>query len=147
MALDLGDFTPSAPQRKEGFVFHLAGETFTTLPEAPSGVLNDFIAGIQLDPSGRRQYSAPNLIRFIEGVLREEEALTAEEAEARDIKREPDGDGLVYVPTDDVERFRAIVYGKRNVIPIEALGELVIKLGEVLGDRPTQPSVRSASTR
>lgn len=111
--------------------FDLMGQSFTGLPEAPSGILNDLIAGIQFTPDGNRIYSAPNLIAFVQGVL---------------IDEYEDEEGNV-LPADDVERFTRLVHSKKVIVPIETLGDLVIWLSEEYGARPTVPSTRSARGR
>lgn len=147
MPIDIGEFSPPRPPEKDGVVFELAGEKFTTLGEIPGAVMNDFLVAISVDERGRRKYSLPNLLNFLTGILREEEGLTPEEAADRGIVQEPDADGLVWVPTDDVERLERVVYGKRHVVQIDELGELVMALGKALGKDRTPRSGRSAPGR
>lgn len=146
---DLKEFAPRTPLKdKPKFVrFKLAGEVLHALPEAPAGVLNDLIAGVSLDNAGDRVYSAPNLIRFMQGVLREREPLTATEAIERGNDAEPDEDGFVWVPTDDVRVFNRIVYSKTHIVPIDELGDMAIWVAERLANRPTLPSARSGRGR
>lgn len=157
------DFGAPADMRREAVTFSLAGEDFTCLPEAPSGVLNDLIAGVEYTDDGDRQYSAPNLIEFVAGVLRERtavafadgdelpdggEVMTPDEALAQNVAV-PEGDHakVLVAPADDVKRFRALMRDKRRIVPIDTLGELVIWLSEELGNRPTGPSASSRRGR
>lgn len=148
MTIDDGvrDFSPrSKTTEKPTYIeFMLAGEHFHALSEAPAGIMNDLLAGIGLDDAGNRVYQAPNLIRFVQGVLREQEALTPEEATERGIERKPSDDGLVWIPADDLRRFSRVVYGKQHVVKVDELGELVMWLSEKLADRPTGTSGRYA---
>lgn len=129
------DFGSSPGTPKEPITFTLAGETFTALPEAPGAALNDLASGITLDEKGYRVYSAPNLIAFVTAVLVEEEEVEGEDGT------------MERVPTDDVERFLALMRDKRRVVPIDTLGEVVMWLAEEYGDRPSPPSARSARGR
>lgn len=153
------DFGPPEHTHTEGVRFRLWGpgweEWFTTVPEAPSGVLHDLTMGIQLDAQRRPVYSAPNLIRFVLNVLREQAAewvadvregadvVTPEQARARGLEvpdRTEAGTNLVVVPTDDVARFYALVQDKARLVPVEQLGRCVKGLSEELANRPTPPS-------
>lgn len=151
------EFGAPPNQETEPVSFLLQGEEFVCLPVAPSGTLNDFIAGIRTDDRGQRIYSAPNLISFVIGVLREEkplaadeaealgyvgegyEPLTASEARARGHLVEDDDAKVVLVAADDVSRFYELVHDKHRVVPIEQLGDVVLWLSEVLMGRPTRP--------
>lgn len=140
------DFGAPADVNKEPVTFTLSGivasgprrgeawkEDFVCVAEAPSGVLNDLVAGISVDEQGNRVYSAPNLIRFVLGVLRESEDVT-----------DPEGDGstLLTRPTDDVTRFQSLMHDKARIVPLDTLGELVMWLAEELSNRPSTPSGR-----
>lgn len=130
-------------EKPEYIKFKLAGETLHALPEAPAGVLNDLLAGVSIDDHGDRVYSAPNLIAFMQGVLREQEPLTVDEAteSGHDVSN-PDEDGWVWIATDDVRVFNRIVYGKKHIVPIDELGEMAMWIAERLANRPTLPSAR-----
>lgn len=173
MARTHRDFGPPEGPSAEGVTFTLSGpgwsETFTTVAEAPSGVLNDLVSGITYDDEGNRIYRAPNLIHFVIGVLREEKAvaldgegkfpddlgmtglpsdvLTAEEAEGRGLDVPEGAEKVAVVPADDVGRFFALMHDKRRIVNVERLGELVIWLAEELSSRPTQPSTASRRGR
>lgn len=150
MALEdeIRDFSPprQTPDGPPNYIlFKLAGETFHALPEAPAGVLNDLIAGIDLDGAGNRVYRTPNLISFMVGVLREKEPLTPAEAAERGFEQPPGSDGYVWVRADDVSRFERIIYGKEHIVRIEELGDLVLHIGQKLSNRPTQLPVPNGS--
>lgn len=152
MAIEDGELREFSPRKvlteKPAYVgFKLAGEAFYALPTAPAGVLNDLIAGVTLDDRGDRVYKAPNLISFMCGILRETEPLTEDEAKEREKDFEPADDGFMWVPTDDVRRFRAVVYGKDHVVQIDELGDLSLYIAERLSNRPTLPSARSGRGR
>lgn len=153
------DFGPPEHTHTEGVRFRLWGpgweEWFTTLPEAPSGVLHDLSMGIQMDAQRRPVYSAPNLVRFMLNVLREQatewvvdppegaEVITPAQAAERGLEVPapvPDGAKLVVVPTDDVARFYDLMSDKARVVPVDQLGRCVKGLSEELANRPTQPS-------
>lgn len=161
------DFGTPADMSKEPVSFTMGGEQFDCLPEAPSGALNDLVAGVSYNDDGDRVYSAPNLIEFVCQVLREHEAiavegdalndaeleiLTPDEARAQNIwvPAQPDGsdpEKVAIMPTNDVQRFRALMRDKRRPVPIDQLGDLVIWLSEELGNRPTPPSASSPRGR
>lgn len=158
------EFGAPKHQRREPITFRLLDEPFAALPEAPAGAVNDLMAGIQLDETGSRVYSAPNLIRFVVAVLREEtiepwtedtdvdddDVLTQADAVAAGFWVSPEHEHVekfVVVPTDDVQRFMRLVNSKRTILPIDVLGECVMWLSEKLTNRPTLPSVRSARGR
>lgn len=154
------DFGPPEHVATEGVRFRLWGpgweEWFTTMPEAPSGVLGDLQVGIQYDAQRRPTYRAPNLIRFVLNVLREQttewvldvaegaEVVTREEAAARGLEVSEDHDparcNLVVVTTDDVARFYDLVNDKARVVPVDQLGRCVKGLSDALANRPTPPS-------
>lgn len=114
-------FVPSEPgQKKEPLSFDIGGfrqsdgeawkETFTCVPEAPSGVLDDLTSSTLIDDKGNRIYNATSLLAFFEGVLID----------------------------DDVKRFRAITHDKDRIVPIEYLGDVMMWLSEEFMERPTQ---------
>ena len=74
-------FTIRGSYRRDGEVVDWA-ETFTCILEAPAGVLDDMARSVTVDARGRRQYNAPSLVRFLTGVLPEEEADRFDELEA-----------------------------------------------------------------
>lgn len=84
-------------------------ETFTCLPEAPSGVLDDLATSSLLDDKGRRVFNAPSLLAFFEGVLVEE----------------------------DVARFRAITHDKDRIVTLDLLGDVMMYVAEEITGRPT----------
>lgn len=151
------DFSPPDKPHQVPVSFGMHGELFTCVQVAPAGVLNDMIAGIRTDDTGSRVYSAPNLIAFVIGVLREDKAVEAEEAEALGFAGEgyepltadealagghepPEGaEKVVVVPADDVPRFYELMHDKRRAVPIEELGEVVLWLADVLMGRPMRP--------
>lgn len=154
------DFGPPEHAATEGIRFRLHGpgweEWFTTVPQAPSGALSDLLRGIQYDEQRRAVYLAPNLIRFMVNVLREQatewvvevpegaEVVTPDEAKARglEVPEGPEAEGaqLVVVETDDVVRFFALTNDKRRPLPVEQLGACVKGISEAMGNRPTPPS-------
>jgi hypothetical protein len=136
-------------QRKEGVEFELGGEWFETLPEAPAAALNDLMAGITMSEEGDRVYSAPNLIAFVQAVLVAEDRLTIAEAEEQGIDVDDDDReaGIVYVPRDDVTRFRKVVTSKRIIVPIDELGDVALWVAEKLANRPFTPSRRQPPGR
>lgn len=154
------DFGPPEHTATEGVRFRLWGngweEWFTTMPEAPSGVLGDLQIGITYDEQRRPVYRAPNLIRFVINVLREQacewveevpkgaEVVTPDEAHARGlvVPEAEGGSNLVVVAVDDVARFYALVNDKARVVPVDQLGRCVKGLSEALANRPTPPSGR-----
>lgn len=111
---------PSA-QPAEPVTFDLSGapplsaevwtETFTCVPVAPSGVLDDFVSVASVDERGNRVWNAPSLLRFLKGVL---------------------------IDTD-VVRLDKLVHDKKRIVPLDTLGELVLWLSEELLGRPTTP--------
>jgi hypothetical protein len=114
-------FVPSEPgEQKELPTFDIGGfrrsngeawkETFTCLPEAPPGVLDDLMTASIIDDRGNRQYNAPSLLAFFEGVLVEE----------------------------DVRRFREWSHDKDRTVAIETLGEVMMWLAEEVAGRPTK---------
>jgi hypothetical protein len=86
-------------------------ETFTCLPVAPAGVLDDFVNIVSIDARGNRVYDAPSLLNFLKGVLVDE----------------------------DVDRLNALVHDKRRVVELATLGEVVMWLSQELLGRPTMP--------
>jgi hypothetical protein len=90
-------------------------ETFTCVPEAPAGVLDDLVASMGIDGDGNQRFNNVSLLRFIRGVLVE----------------------------GDVGRFERLVRDKARVVPLETLGEIMLWLAEELTGRPT--SRRSVS--
>lgn len=114
-------FVPSeSPQAKDPVTFEVGGyressgevwkETFTALPVAPSGVLDDLATSSILDEKGNRIYNAPSLLAFFEGVLIE----------------------------PDVIRFRSLTHDKDRIVSIDQLGEIMLWLGEELTGHPTE---------
>lgn len=108
----------AAPEPKEPITFEIGGyrgngevwkETFTSLPEAPPGVLDDLATSSLVDDKGNRRYNTPSLLAFFEGVMIDE----------------------------DVVRFREIMHDKDRVVSIETLGDVMTYLAEELTDRPT----------
>lgn len=154
-------FGTEHPRAREPITFELNGEQFEALAEAPAGVVNDLLAGISLDEKGNRVYSAPNLVRYVSGVLVEERAvpfegddaaqprgslgvLTVDEARERGLWVNPDwhAEKVLVVHADDVERFYSLVNSKTRVVSVDTLGGLVMWLSEQLSGRPTEPSGR-----
>lgn len=86
-------------------------ETFTCVPVAPAGVLDDLAACVRVDARGRQIYDAPSLIRFLRGVV-------------------IDG---------DEDRLVELCHDKGRVVQIEDLGETVMWLSEALIGRPSTP--------
>lgn len=114
-------FIPDAsPEKQEAVTFDVGGfrisngeqwkETFTCVPVAPAGVLDDLATSSRVDGNGNRVYHSPSLLAFFEGVI---------------------------VDTD-VPRFREITHDKDRVVSIDQLGEVMMWLAEKLTDRPTQ---------
>lgn len=124
------------PQRREPIEFKLGGEVFHALPEAPAGVLNDLLAGIQLDEQGNRIYSAPNLMRFVIGILVDELEVPTAEGVALGYPAPADDVETMIIPADDVQRFHRLLNDKHNIVPIEKLARCVITLSEGYGQRP-----------
>lgn len=156
------EFGPPESTHTEGIRFKLYGpgweEWFITVPEAPSGVLHELNQGIRYDAQRRAVYSAPNLVRFVLGVLREQaakwltddavpegaEPITPGQAAERGLEVEGDdkaaGAKLYVVTTDDVARFFDLVHDKARPVPVEQLGQCVKELSEAMANRPTPPS-------
>lgn len=114
-----------------GPTFDLGGQTFHCLPSAPAGVLNRMLDAVQTDARGNRVFNAPDLIGFVCGVLIEHRW---------ELDDEQPAEGEVQwhqVPTDDVQRFLAVVDSKDTIIPIERLGDVVVWLTEQYVGRPT----------
>lgn len=114
-------FVPSEPgEAKDRPTFDIGGfrlsnseawkETFTCVPEAPPGVLDDLTTSSIIDDRGNRQYNAPSLLAFFEGVIIDE----------------------------DVPRFRAWSHDKDRAVSIEVLGEVMMWLAEELAGHPTK---------
>lgn len=159
------EFGTEQTRVKEPVRFKLLHEEFIALPDAPAGVVNDLTAAITLDDHGGRVYSAPNLVRFVIGVLVEERAtpieegdepedvdgeiVTVAEATERGVWCNPDWhvEKVLISPADDVVRFLELINSKRHVVRVETLGELVMWLAEELTGRPTVPSGRSSPGR
>lgn len=131
-----GTPTPDVPP--EGPTFDLAGETFRCVAVAPPAVLLRLASAVTVNERGEQVFNAPDLIAYVTGVL-------VDEVWAVD---EPDEEGKQdpaagrWVPVDDVDRFRELVYSKRVQIPIEVLGEVVLWLSEQYTGRPTRPPAR-----
>lgn len=113
-----GSVDPAA--RKEAIQFTLQGltfpdglpweETFSCLPSAPAGVLDDFVqAAGAFD--GSNIWTAPSLTGFLRSVM-----LDA-----------------------DVERFDGLLHDKSRIVELQDLGELVMWLSSELMGRPTPP--------
>jgi hypothetical protein len=111
----------SAEEGRERVEFEFAGvgvitkkpwtESFTCVPAAPAGVLDDLAASVTLDSSGRMTWNQVSLLRFMRGVIRDE----------------------------DVERLDALVHDKDRVVKIELLGETMLWVAEELAGRPMTP--------
>lgn len=109
------------PAALEGPTFTLEGgppvsptvfsETFTCVPVAPAGVLDDLAACVRVDGRGRQIYDAPSLIRFMRGVL---------------------------VDADE-ERFVDLCHDKTRIVQLEDLGNVVMWLSEAILGRPSTP--------
>lgn len=88
-------------------------ETFTVVPVAPGGVLDDVARMVGVDGRGKRVWNAPSVMKFLTGVLIE----------------------------PDVARFDDLVHDKERLVELEALGEITEWVSEQLfNPRPTQPS-------
>ena len=108
-------------QAVEAVTFDLSGgpplskepwsETFTCVPVAPAGVLDDFVSIATVDARGNRQWNAPSLLRFLTGVLVDE----------------------------DVVRLNELVHDKARIVELNVLGEVVLWLSQELLGRPTTP--------
>lgn len=110
-----------------GPTFDLAGQTFHCLPAAPAGALNLMLEAVKTDTRGNQVFSAPDLIGFVCMVLIDE----------RWVRDEDDPSQWRTEPADDVERFRDVCEGKKYIVPIEKLGEVVVWLTEQYVGRPT----------
>lgn len=86
-------------------------ETFTCVTVAPAGVLDDFVSVATVDARGNRVWNAPSLLRFLKGVLVDE----------------------------DVVRLDQLVHDKERIVPLDTLGEVVLWLSQELLGRPTTP--------
>lgn len=86
-------------------------ETFTCVPVAPAGVLDDLASCVRVDGRGNQIYDAPSLIRFTRGVLLD----------------------------DDVDRFVDLCHDKKRIVQLDDLGGAVMWLSEVLLGRPSTP--------
>lgn len=117
------DFTPpvdaDGDEPKEPITFELAGlgqitkepwkESFTAVPVAPPGVLDDLTSSMGADKRGNRVWHAPSLLGFMRGILIDE----------------------------DIDRFEDLMRDKDRAIKIEALGEIMLWVAQELVDRPT----------
>lgn len=87
-------------------------ETFTCLPAAPAGALDDLAASAGMDTRRNvRQWNAPSVIRFLMAVV---------------------------VPEDE-ERLWATLHGKETIVELQELGELMMWVAEELTSLPTTP--------
>ena len=138
------DFGSATVRNKTPYTFTLNGEYFTAVPVAPAAALDDMASGVSLSEDGTKVYSAPSLIKFMRQVLQETEELTIDQAKAKGIEvdEEDEANGMIEVATDDVARFDDLVHNKRNAVDIGDLGDVVMWLGEMYGNRPTVPPGR-----
>ncbi len=117
------DFTPDPAtadtEDREDLTFELAGmglltkepwaESFTAVPVAPPGVLDDVASSMGVDDKGNRVWHTPSLLGFMRGILIDE----------------------------DVSRFEKLMHDKDRAIDIKDLGEIMLWLTEELLDRPS----------
>lgn len=116
------DFTPEIAddaEPKEPITFELGGlglltkepwvESFTAVPVAPPGVLDDVSTSMGVDDRGNRVWHTPSLLGFMRGVIVD----------------------------DDVARFEALMRDKDRAIDIRDLGEIMLWLTEELLGRPS----------
>lgn len=95
-------------------------ESFSAVPVAPGGVLDDLTSSVSLDErTGNTVVHHMRVLQFFRGVLID----------------------------DDVERFEALVRDKNRVVPLEKLADILAWLTEELTGRPTQPSSTSGRGR
>lgn len=84
-------------------------ETFTCVPVAPAGVLDDLAASMTRDAKGRTRFDQVSLLRFMRGVLLDE----------------------------DAERLDELVHDKDRAVKIEKLGEIMLWVAnEMAGPTP-----------
>lgn len=92
-------------------------ESFTCVPVAPAGVLDDMAASVVVDGQGRMTWNQVSLLRFLRGVLLD----------------------------DDAERLDRLVHDKDRVVELQTLGEITLWLAEELvGPPTTRPSSSGA---
>jgi hypothetical protein len=94
-------------------------ERFTTVPEAPAGVLDDLMSSVSVDADGRQSWNRVSLMRFMRGVLVEE----------------------------DVVRFDRLAHDKDRIVSLETLGDVMVWLAEELSGRPSSRPSDSPSGR
>lgn len=115
------DLTPteSDAEPKEPITFDLSGlgqitkepwkESFTCVPVAPAGVLDDLASSMGSDQRGNRVWNVPSLLGFMRGILVDE----------------------------DVDRFEALMRDKDRAVDLKDLGEIMLWVSEELVDRPS----------
>lgn len=116
------DLTPAPTDQdepREPITFELSGrglltkepweESFTAVPVAPPGVLDDVASSMGIDDRGNRVWHTPSLLGFMRGVIVD----------------------------DDVARFEALMRDKDRAIDIKDLGEIMLWLTEELLGRPS----------
>lgn len=94
-------------------------ETFTCLPVAPAGVLDDLSSSVSVDDDGVPRVHQMRLLRFFRGVLEDE----------------------------DVARFNLLVHDKERMLELTMLAEIMNWLTEELVGHPTTPSSTSGRGR
>lgn len=118
------DSDDDTPQRA-GPTFKLGGEEFRCVAELAGAVLPNLVRSIAVDDRGK-PVSSPDVMRFMEDVIAEELPV--------------EGDGEVWEPCDDLERWRALMRDKRRPIHAEKLAAVVGWLIDWYTGRPTKPS-------
>ncbi len=97
-------------------------------------------------------FNAPNVIGYIEECLITRRWIDVSgEAPDYDLLSDLTGEqkdsitdeGGYWEPADDRSRFTAALDSTENIIEIDTLGELMTKLAEAYGERPTRRSRRS----
>lgn len=111
----------SKDELKPGPTFDLEGgpptsketwkESFTCVPVAPAGVLDDLARMVQVDARGNQIYNSPSIMRFLVGVMIDA----------------------------DLDRFDALVHSKDRVVPLEVVVEVAMWLMEETVGHPSMP--------
>lgn len=170
---DMDAERPTVDNKKTGPTFTLAKQDFTCLPSQPAAVTQRIAQGIGRDKNGNRVFDAVNILSYIHDSLIvrrwiELEPPTAmpfastddtakvhvpsdEEAEYRALSEEQrksvEDAGGYWEPADDRARFDRLTEDDEEMIEISVFADLMTKLGEFYGERPTRRSKRSRGGR
>ncbi len=86
-------------------------ESFTCVPVAPAGVLDDLARMVRVDVRGNQVYDSPSILRFLVGVLIDA----------------------------DLDRFDDLVHSKDRVVPLEVVADVAMWLMEETVGHPSTP--------